>query len=193
MSVFREKHGAVFSGKLRGLSSAAGGHGRKAVRRCAGHGSGLAPVREAPLGNRNLSAMAGQMTVEFVVALPVMLVVAVVAVNAVLFFSECAAFDRLARQAVCTYAAAPGYGQGGAQAAAQVESSLRQSFDREYLDVAVQVQGRSPGYVRYTATLSFTPTLVGRSFSGSVFGVSISPLRHSTSLTLDPYRPGAIV
>ena len=40
---------------------------------------------------------AGQMTVEFVVAFPVLIAVAVVAVNACLFFSECAAFDMVAR------------------------------------------------------------------------------------------------
>lgn len=135
----------------------------------------------------------GQMTVEFVIAFPVMLAIAVITVNAVLFFSECAAFDRLSRQAVCTYAASPGYGQSSAQVAAEVQASLEQQFDRDYLDVSVQVQGKSPGYVRYIATLSFTPTLVGRSFSGSVFGVSITPLTHSASLTLDPYKPGAIV
>lgn len=134
----------------------------------------------------------GQMTVEFVVAFPVMLIIAVIAVNAVLFLSECAAFDRLARQAICTYAAAPSSGQDGG-AAAIIQADLKQQFDREYLDVAVTSQGHAPGYVRYTATLSFTPTLVGRSFSGSVFGVRVTPLRHSTQLTLDPYKPGAIV
>ena len=36
----------------------------------------------------------GQMTVEFVVAFPAMLAIAFVAVNAILFFSDCAAFDR---------------------------------------------------------------------------------------------------
>ena len=135
----------------------------------------------------------GQMTVEFVVAFPVMLIVAVVAVNAVLFFSECAAFDRLARPAICTYAAAPGYGQGSGWAASAIEADLRQQFDRDYLRVSVSSEGRAPGYVRYVATLDFTPTLVGRQFSGSVFGVGITPLRHSTQLTLDPYKPGAIV
>lgn len=140
-----------------------------------------------------MSKESGQMTVEFVVAFPVMLMIAVIAVNALLFFSECAAFDRLARQAVCTYAAAPGYGQGAGQAAANIETDLRQQFDREYLQVSVSTEGHAPGYVRYTATLYFTPTLVGRPFSGSVFGVAITPLRHSTHLTLDPYKPGAII
>ena len=46
----------------------------------------------------------GQMTIEFVVAFPAMIAVAFVAINAVLFFSDCASFDRVFRNAVCTYA-----------------------------------------------------------------------------------------
>ena len=53
------------------------------------------------------------MTVEFVVAFPAMLAIALVAMNALLFFSECASFDRLARQSICVHAAAPAYGKGG--------------------------------------------------------------------------------
>lgn len=135
----------------------------------------------------------GQMTVEFVIAFPIMMIVAVVAVNAILFFSDCAAFDRLARQSICTHAAAPGYGQSSGEVASIVESELQGQFDRDYLQVSVSSEGHSPGYVRYTATLSFAPTLVGRRFSGDVFGVRITPLRHRTQLTLDPYKPGAIV
>ena len=36
----------------------------------------------------------GQMTIEFVIAFPAMIAVAFVAINAVLFFSDCASFDR---------------------------------------------------------------------------------------------------
>ena len=39
----------------------------------------------------------GQMTVELAVMIPVLVAIAVIAMNAMLFFSECAAFDRLAR------------------------------------------------------------------------------------------------
>lgn len=42
----------------------------------------------------------GQMTVEFAVALPVVVVIAVIAVNALAFFSDCAAFDNLFRDAM---------------------------------------------------------------------------------------------
>ena len=53
----------------------------------------------------------GQMTVELAVALPVLLAVAAIAVNALLFFSECAAFDVASRDAVRIHAASPAYGQ----------------------------------------------------------------------------------
>lgn len=133
------------------------------------------------------------MTVEFVVAFPAMLAIALVAMNALLFFSECASFDRLARQSICVHAAAPAYGKGSGQIAAGIQSELQASFDREWLQVEVGVSGAPLGHARYTATLGFTPTLFGRSFSGNVFGVRISPLEHQVSMVVDPYRPGAIV
>ena len=42
----------------------------------------------------------GQMTVELAAAFPVLIIVAVIAVNALAFFSECAAFDNVFRDAV---------------------------------------------------------------------------------------------
>ena len=52
---------------------------------------------------------AGQATVELAVVLPVAIVLAVIVVNALSFFEACAAFDQLARQAICAY----GYFQPG--------------------------------------------------------------------------------
>ena len=49
-------------------------------------------------------ARPGQMTIEFVIAFPVALIIGFTAINAMLFFSECAAFDRLFRSSVYTYA-----------------------------------------------------------------------------------------
>ena len=46
----------------------------------------------------------GQATVELMAALPVMIAIAVIVVNATLFLSDCAAFDRLAHQAVRIHA-----------------------------------------------------------------------------------------
>ena len=64
----------------------------------------------------------GQMTVELLVVLPVVLIVAVVAVNALTFFGDCAAFDRVARNAVRLCAASPAYGQDAGRGAEEVRA-----------------------------------------------------------------------
>ena len=71
---------------------------------------------------------AGQATVELAVVLPVAIVLAVIVVNALSFFEACAAFDQLARQAICAYAPSPDAGQGPAEVAALVESELEGGF-----------------------------------------------------------------
>ena len=134
----------------------------------------------------------GQMTVEFVVAFPVLIVVAVIAVNALLFFGECAAFDRAARDAARVYLASPGYGQSTEQCCAEVETQLQREFTAEYLEAEAMVEGCDLGLLRCTATLRFTPTLFGHGFGGSVMGVQLAPLEHRTSLVIEPYRPGVL-
>ena len=135
----------------------------------------------------------GQMTVELAVLFPVVLVVAVVATNALLLFSECAAFDRLAHEAVRVYATAPAYGQSQGQCCALVQQQLDASFDRQNLAVSVDCSGEGLGYVRYTATLEFSPTLFGLGLKSEVFGIPLPVARHSVSYVVDPYKPGVIV
>ncbi|MEG1098141.1 MAG: pilus assembly protein [Raoultibacter sp.] len=136
---------------------------------------------------------AGQMTVEFAVVFPVLIIVAVIAVNALLFFSECAAFDRVARDAVRVCATAPGYGQTADQACAGIQSALTKVMDEENLNVEVSVKGGSVGLATYTATLKFYPTLFGMGLKSQVLGVALPALTHRTSLTVDPYRPGVFL
>lgn len=138
-------------------------------------------------------AQCGQMTVELAVCIPVLIAVALVVFNAMLFLENCAAFDRLARDAVRVYAATPAHGQSRSDSAVLVQSQLEEAFSEDYLSVSVQVSDKAPGFVTYTATLQFMPTLFGRHFSGTVFGVSIGVLSHTTQLVIDPYRPGVIV
>lgn len=135
----------------------------------------------------------GQVTVEMAIAIPVAIAVAVIAVNALAFMAECAAFDQQARKAIATFGASPGYGQTKQGCASAIQAELSGQFARSFEHVSVSVQGSSPGLVRYTATIAFTPTLLGRSFSGSVFGVHIPPLSHSVHLSVDPYKPGVVV
>ena len=135
----------------------------------------------------------GQMTVELAVAFPVLIAVAVIAVNALLFLSECAAFDDAFREAVRVHATSPGYGEDLDDGVAAVQEALEASFDADYLAVSVTVEGTSAGYVTFTGTLSFTPTLFGKGTVDSVFGVQLPALSHSVRHTVDRYKPGAVV
>lgn len=135
----------------------------------------------------------GQMTVELAVAFPVLLIVAVIAVNALLFFSECAAFDNAFRDAVRVHAASPAYGQDVEQSRAQVASALAESFDRPYLSSSVAVEGASGGHATFSSTLRFSPTLFGMGLKSSVFGVALPSLAHTVSFTVDCYKPGVLL
>ena len=44
------------------------------------------------------SGSRGQMTIEFALLFPVMLMIALIACNSILFLSECASFDRIFRE-----------------------------------------------------------------------------------------------
>lgn len=135
---------------------------------------------------------AGQMTVEFVVAFPVLIAVAVVAVNACLFFSECAAFDMVARDAVRTFATSPAFGEEGFANAA-ISEELERNFSRDYLSSRVESSSSSGGMVSYRMTLEFSPTLFSLGFKSEVFGVSLPKLTHTVGLTVDPYKPGVFL
>lgn len=134
----------------------------------------------------------GQGTVELAAVMPALLIVAVIAVNACTFFSECASFDRLSRQAVRTYATSPGYGQGADQGRLRVLSALESSFDSDNEHVDVDVESAGGQCVCYTASLSYQPTLFGMGLKSEVFGVALPSLRHEASLVVDPFNPGVI-
>ena len=135
----------------------------------------------------------GQMTVEFAVAFPVMIIVAVVAVNALLFFGECASFDRVARDAVRVYAASPAHGQGTEDVVACVSQAVEASAEADNLSTSLAVTSRSSGHTTYTATLKFYPTLFGLGLKSSVLGVDLPCLEHSVSMTIDVYKPGVVM
>lgn len=136
---------------------------------------------------------AGQATVELVVVLPVAIALAVIVVNALSFFGTCAAFDQLARQAICAYAPASDAGQGPAEVAALVESKLEEALGASNLSIEVTVRGQAGSYQRYSGRLSFAPTLFGLGLRDEVFGVSLPRLVHEADLTVDAYRPGVLL
>lgn len=135
----------------------------------------------------------GQASVELMVALPVMIAVAVIVVNATLFFSDCAAFDRLVRQAVRVHAASPAYGQDWQRSRELVERQLEQEFPRDNLNVTVAVESVVGGRLRFDATLEYTPTLFGMALRTEMFGVRLPGLSHTVAYTVDQYKPGVVV
>lgn len=135
----------------------------------------------------------GQMTVEMAVAMPALIVVAVIAVNACTFFYQCAVFDRVAHEAVRVYAASPAYGEGSGQTCASVEQAVRSQLDDQNLDVSVAYAKVGADFDEYRVTLSLQPTLFGMGLRSEVFGVSMPQLEHTTSYVVDSYKPGVIV
>ena len=134
----------------------------------------------------------GQATVEMAIAFPVVIIVAVIAINATLFFSDCATFDRAFRQSVRTFACSPAFGQGLSQSSAQIEQALDAALDQSYLSIRVAVSSAGLGHVKFTGTLDCAPHLFGRDLRSEVFGVSLPHIRHTTSLVVDVYKPGVL-
>lgn len=135
----------------------------------------------------------GQMTIEMAVALPILIVVAAIAVNVMTFFGNCASFDRIAHEAVRIHATAPAYGQDVGQSCALIEQTVRSQLDAQNLNVSVEHSTTGVDFGRYRLVLEYHPTLFGMSLRSSVFGVSLPPLRHEAICVVDEYKPGVIV
>lgn len=152
-------------------------------------------MKRVARGFANKTALdeSGQMTVEMAVAMPALVVVAVIAVNACTFFYQCAVFDRVAHEAVRVYATSPAYGEGPGQACASVEQAVRSQLDDQNLDVSVTYAKVGADFDEYRVTLGFQPTLFGMGLRSEVFGVSMPQLEHATSYVVDSYKPGVIV
>ena len=124
---------------------------------------------------------AGQATVELAVVLPVAIVLAVIVVNALSFFEACAAFDQLARQAICAYAPSPDAGQGPAEVAALVESELEGALGTSNLAIEVTVQG---GQAPISAIADVSPLPLRFSGWGLKTRCSVSRFRGSSTKSI---------
>ena len=130
---------------------------------------------------------------EFVAALPVLLAVAVISVNALTYFGWCAAFDDDFRDSVRVYAASPAYGQGVGDTCALIERALDERLDAENVSVSVSAHGVSAGHISFSATLEYMPTLFGLGLKSEVMGVALPKLSHTEELVVDCYKPGVLL
>lgn len=139
----------------------------------------------------------GQMTVELVVAFPVLIVVAVIATNALQFFSQCAMFDRIFDEEVRLMAVSPEANSDVAQSCAKVEQQLQHYFDAMGQSVTIEVdvswQQAPMDLDRFEATMKFHPTLFSLELCHEIWGVSLPTLNHSKALVVDCYKAGVLV
>lgn len=133
----------------------------------------------------------GQMTVELCCVIPVVIIIAAIACNAMLFFSDCAKFDRLSRNAVRIYATSLPADTEAADMSDQIQSAVAENMENG--DVTCEVSsggGLGGSYTKFTLTYKEHPTLFGVDIRSSVFGVSMPYMQHSITLTVDAYSPG---
>lgn len=133
-----------------------------------------------------------QMTVELCVVFPVAIILALIVVNAMTFFSYCAEFDRTARNSVRVNAAAPTHGEAPTSIVSKIEAELASSFSEDNLEVSVDSTTAGDGLATYRMTLDYSPTLFGMGLRSEVLGVPLPKLTHTSSLTVSPYRPGML-
>ncbi len=150
----------------------------------------------------------GQATVELAVCTPVLLALAVVTVDLMVFLGDCVQFDRVSAESVRVMAMAPSegtYGDAGRdravcdQIAADMGEAGRLSFEVTSDDASdasdpagpdvPALLSMEPGLRRYTCTMRFVPWPLER----GIFGVEVSGLEHVRTYVLDPYRPGVVV
>ena len=145
----------------------------------------------------------GQMVVEMAVVAPVMIVVAIVAVNLMWFLEASSRFDRLAPDVVAAIAVSPGAGEGGSQEHA-VTQALQEAMSG-LRGVSVTASARSlwddlasgagftmaPHLTRYECTLYYEPWPSSLTVAGVQAGVP-ARLAHTKAFTVDRYRSGVV-
>lgn len=135
----------------------------------------------------------GQMTIEFVVLFPVMLMIALIAFNAILFLSECASFDRISRESASVFAVSPESGRSTDQICAQIKGALDTFEQKDYLSCSVSSSNHGGGLTAYTATLLFTPSIFGAYPLRKVFDIELTLIEHSIQIIVDSYKPGVFL
>lgn len=141
----------------------------------------------------------GQATVELAVLIPVIIVVALIVVNALEYASLCARFDRVSYDAVLVHGVSAA-GDYSAQSAVQEEISAVMdsalcTFEVQVADVGMSSSealiNLSAGSKRFTCTLVFHPLFGSASIAGASFS-AVGPLRHERVLVVDCYKAAII-
>lgn len=147
-----------------------------------------------------------QATVEMAVVAPVLIVLALIVYNLMVFVAATARFDRVAPDIVLACGVTPsGEGEeGDGGAAAEVRERLEEAMAGYELEIEVTVvegEGGADdssllalvGVLRtYTCSMSYRPWPSGLSVAGVEMGAP-ARLKHERAVTIDPWRPGVVL
>ena len=146
-----------------------------------------------------------QATVEMAVVTPVLLVLALIAYNVMIFAGAVARFDRVVPDIVLAHAVAPG-GEGdesSIDASTTVQAQIQDAMEGYDLQVEVlseQGTASSDGsllslsgtFRTYTCTMHYEPWPSLLSIAGVFLGAP-AVLTHERAVTVDPWRPGVVM
>lgn len=162
---------------------------------------GEAPRARAALRPREEVAQA---TVEMAIVAPVLIVLALIVYNIMLFAGAVARFDRVAPDIVLAHAVSPeGEGTGGlSDTSERVRAALDKAMEGYDLEIEVvsesgaDTQGSmlslAGTLMTYTCTMRFAPWPSGLSIAGVSLGAPAF-LTHERAVTIDPWKPGVVV
>lgn len=146
-----------------------------------------------------------QATVEMAMVTPVLLVLALIVYNVMIFAGAVARFDRVVPDIVLAHAAAPS-GEGdesSIDASATVQAQIQDAM--EGYDLRVEVSSEqgtavsdggllslSGTFRTYTCTMHYEPWPSSLSIAGVSLGAP-AVLTHERAVTVDPWRPGVVM
>ncbi len=164
-------------------------------------------AERTPFLTRCVREERAQATVEMAVVTPVLLVLALIVYNLMLFVCASARFDRVAPDIVIARGVSPSGESGGdakvSDASSEIEDALKGAMGG--YDVEVEVSCVAGGGVQeerglalvgalrtYRCTFRMKPLPSGLTIAGVSMGAP-SVLEQSREVTIDPWRPGVIV
>lgn len=146
-----------------------------------------------------------QATVEMAVVAPVLLVLALITYNLMVFLAASARFDRVAPDVVIAHAVSPSGETGDFEGGTVdvVQSKLEAAMEGYDLEVEVSREGGDEGAstavlslvgstVTYRCSFRMKPWPQGLSIAGVSMGAPVE-LTHARLVTIDPWRPGVVM
>ena len=141
-----------------------------------------------------------QATVEMAVVTPVLLVLALIVYNVMIFASAVARFDRVVPDIVLAHAVAS---ESSADASATVQTQILNAMEGYDLQIEVSSEqgaeasdggllSLSGTFRTYTCTMHYEPWPTSLSIAGVPLGAPTT-LSHERAVTVDPWRPGVVM